>query len=158
MRTLPISPVVPMMARMLYCLLRGGLALLAALVVGYAFGFRLTGGFVYSAAFVILVLAFTLALSLAAALPALTTLFVAVLLLGTSFTCYQVAITNLVGALGEPKERTRNYSVLSLGFAGASFLGPLIAGFAIDGLGHKNSHKIVRIEFGAHPGPFPPGG
>jgi hypothetical protein len=36
--------------------------------------------------------------------------------------------------------------------------GALELGHAIDGLGHKNSHKIVWIEFGAHPGPFSPGG
>jgi MFS family permease len=75
--------------------------------------------------------------------PALSTLFVAVVLLGISFTCYQVAITNLVGALGGPTERTRNYSILSMGFAGASFLGPLIAGFAIDGIGHRWTFPLL---------------
>jgi ABC-2 type transport system permease protein len=55
-----------MMARMLYCLLRGTLALLAAIAVGYAFGFRLFGGFGYAVGFTVLTLALTLALSLAA--------------------------------------------------------------------------------------------
>ncbi len=27
---------------------------------------------------------------------------------------------------------------------------------AIDGLGHKDLHQIVRVEFGAHPDPFSP--
>jgi MFS family permease len=85
----------------------------------------------------------TSGLLLPAIFPALSTLFVAVLLLGTSFTCYQVAITNLVGALGGPQDRTRNYSVLSLGFAGATFLGPLIAGFAIDGIGHRLTFPLL---------------
>lgn len=66
LRTLPISTVTPMMARMLYCLFRGTLGLLAAVAVGYAFGFRLFGGFGYAAAFAVLTLALTLALSLAA--------------------------------------------------------------------------------------------
>ena len=66
LRTLPISPVVPLMARMLYCLLRGALTLLAALAVGYVFGFRLAGSIFYAVAFAVLVLALTLALSLAA--------------------------------------------------------------------------------------------
>jgi ABC-2 type transport system permease protein len=66
LRTLPISTVVPLVARMLYCLLRGALALLAAVVVGYVFGFRLAGGFFYAVAFAVLVLTLTLALSLAA--------------------------------------------------------------------------------------------
>lgn len=66
LRTLPISTVVPLLARMSYCLLRGALGLLATIAVGYAFGFRMFGGFVDAAAFVVLVLVFTLALSLAA--------------------------------------------------------------------------------------------
>ncbi|WP_246584823.1 ABC transporter permease [[Mycobacterium] fortunisiensis] len=66
LRTLPISALVPLVARMLYCIFRGGLALLAAVAVGYAFGFRMTGGVGYAAAFVVLVLVLTLALSLGA--------------------------------------------------------------------------------------------
>ncbi len=66
LRTLPISTVAPLTARMVYCLFRGALGLLATIAVGYAFGFRMFGGPVYAAAFVLLVLAFTLALSLAA--------------------------------------------------------------------------------------------
>lgn len=86
-----------------------------------------------------------LGLLLPACLPHLSTLFVAVLLLGTAFTFYQVAITNLVGALGEPKDRTHNYSILSLGFASASFLGPLIAGFGIDHLGHRWTFAVLMV-------------
>ena len=66
LRTLPIPAVLPLVARMLYCLLRGGLALVAALAVAYLFGFRMTGGFGYGVAFVIVVLTLTLALSLGA--------------------------------------------------------------------------------------------
>jgi len=66
LRTLPISAVIPLMARMLYCLFRGAVALLAAVAVGYMFGFRMFGGFIYAAAFAVLVLMLTLALSLAA--------------------------------------------------------------------------------------------
>jgi ABC-2 type transport system permease protein len=66
LRTLPISAVVPLMARMLYCLFRGALALLAAIAVGYVFGFRMAGGFVYAAAFAVLALTLTLALCLGA--------------------------------------------------------------------------------------------
>ena len=66
LRTLPISAAVPLTARMLYCLFRGTLALLAAIGVGYLFGFRMVGGVVYAAAFVILVLTLTLAVSLGA--------------------------------------------------------------------------------------------
>lgn len=66
LRTLPISAVVPLIARMLYCLMRGALALVAAITVAYAFGFRMAGGFLYSVAFVVVALLLTLALSLGA--------------------------------------------------------------------------------------------
>jgi ABC-2 type transport system permease protein len=66
LRTLPISAVTPLMSRMLYCLFRGALGLIAAIAIGYAFGFRMFGGFIYVVAFAVLALVLTLALSLAA--------------------------------------------------------------------------------------------
>lgn len=66
MRTLPISPYTPLMARMAYCLIRGVLALGASILGAYLFGFRLTAGFGYFTAFVLLALTLTLALSLGA--------------------------------------------------------------------------------------------
>ncbi|WP_286199174.1 ABC transporter permease [Mycolicibacterium sp. ELW1] len=66
LRTLPIPLVAPLIARMLYCLLRGTVALAAAIAVGYIFGFRMTGGLFYTVGFAVFVLAFTLALSLGA--------------------------------------------------------------------------------------------
>jgi ABC-2 type transport system permease protein len=54
------------MARMLYCLFRGVLSLIAAFTVAYIFGFRMMGGFGYAVAFVLVVLLLTLALSLGA--------------------------------------------------------------------------------------------
>ena len=66
LRTQPISPLAPMTARMIYCLLRGVLALAAAIVTAYLLGFRMTGGFVSAAAFVAVPLILTVALSLGA--------------------------------------------------------------------------------------------
>lgn len=66
LRTLPISVYAPLYARMLYCLLRGVVALVAALAVAHAFGFAFSGGVLMAAAFVVLSLTVTLALSLGA--------------------------------------------------------------------------------------------
>jgi ABC-2 type transport system permease protein len=66
MRTLPISPYAPLMARMAYCLIRGVLAMVGAVLAAYAFGFRPSSGFGYAAAFVLMALTLTLALSLGA--------------------------------------------------------------------------------------------
>lgn len=66
MRTLPISPYAMLTARMVYCLIRGALAVLASVLAAYYFGFRFTTGFAYGAAFVLMALTLTLALSLGA--------------------------------------------------------------------------------------------
>jgi ABC-2 type transport system permease protein len=66
MRTLPISPYAPLMARMVYCLVRGVVALTASLLAAYVFGYRLDSGFGYTAAFIAMSLVLTLALSLGA--------------------------------------------------------------------------------------------
>lgn len=66
MRTLPISPYAPLMARMTYSIVRGVLAVTASILAAYVFGFRLDAGFGYIAAFVLMALVFTLALSLGA--------------------------------------------------------------------------------------------
>ena len=66
LRTLPISSAAPLAARMVYCVIRGALALAAALLIAYPFGFRITGGLLYSAGFVAMAMILTLALSLGA--------------------------------------------------------------------------------------------
>lgn len=65
-RTLPIPTVAPLTARMLYCLIRGIIALAATIAAGYAFGFRMLGGPGHMVAFFFFVMTLTLALSLAA--------------------------------------------------------------------------------------------
>ncbi len=66
MRTLPISPYAMLTARMVYCVIRGGLAVLASVLAAYCFGFRFSTGFGYGAAFVLMALTLTLGLSLGA--------------------------------------------------------------------------------------------
>jgi ABC-2 type transport system permease protein len=66
LRTLPIPTLLPLMARMLYCLVRGVVAMVAAIAVAYVFGFRMSGGLTYAVAFVVVALTLSLALSLGA--------------------------------------------------------------------------------------------
>ena len=49
----------------------------------------------------------------------------------------------LAGGIGGPENRSRNYAIVSLGFSGAGFIGPLIAGFSIDYLGHLKTFMIL---------------
>jgi ABC-2 type transport system permease protein len=66
MRSLPITALAPVTARMLSALVRAAAALTAALAVGLAFGFRFHGGVLDLVAFAGLALVLALALSLGA--------------------------------------------------------------------------------------------
>jgi MFS family permease len=66
----------------------------------------------------------------------LAALYVASTLLGISFTLYNVLLPNVVGLLSKPEERARNFSNASLVGATTLFVGPLLAGIAIDLSGH----------------------
>lgn len=66
LRTQPISLLAPMIARTVYCTLRGILSLAAALSTAYLLGFRIAGGVACAAAFIAIPLCLTLAVSLGA--------------------------------------------------------------------------------------------
>lgn len=70
--------------------------------------------------------------TLAATVPGLGILYVAVVLIGTGFMAIFIGTQHAVGTLSTPDERAANFSRLSLGFSVSAFMGPLIAGFAID--------------------------
>jgi predicted MFS family arabinose efflux permease len=72
-------------------------------------------------------------------------LIVMVLAVGTAFQFFFVPTQGITGALGGPEERARNYSLLSIGFSMASFIGPLIAGFSIDYLGHQAAYLALAV-------------
>ena len=65
------------------------------------------------------------------------------ILVGTAFQFFFVPTQGITGALGGPEDRARNYSLLSIGFSIASFLGPLIAGFSIDYLGYQTAYLAL---------------
>jgi predicted MFS family arabinose efflux permease len=65
----------------------------------------------------------------------------AVIGLGQIF--FHVSIHNLVGALGDGEERTRNFATFALGASVSAFIGPALAGFAIDGWGFDATHGIL---------------
>jgi predicted MFS family arabinose efflux permease len=81
--------------------------------------------------------------ALAFALPQLVTLFVASTLVGTAFMLFHIAANHAAGTMSPPAERVRNFSLVGLGFSTSGFLGPIIAGFAIDGLGHWNAFLLL---------------
>jgi MFS family permease len=85
------------------------------------------------------------AVALPALWPGLAALHLAATLIGTSFMFYHVALNNVIGALGGPAERATNFSWLALGFSMGGLSGPLLAGFAIDGAGHRAAFLLLAV-------------
>jgi MFS family permease len=75
--------------------------------------------------------------------PSLAALHLAAMLIGTSFLFYHVALNNVIGQLGTPADRPVNFSWFALGFSISGFCGPLLAGFAIDGAGHRAAFLML---------------
>jgi len=81
------------------------------------------------------------------AVPRLETLFLASPLAGSGFFLYHIAAGQAAAVIGRPEDRVKNFSLLALAFSTSGFLGPTLAGFAIDGIGHANA--MLALSAGA---------
>jgi predicted MFS family arabinose efflux permease len=79
------------------------------------------------------------------AFPRLGTLYLSTTLLGVSFMYVHIAMNSVFGAHGSPEQRAANFSWLALGFAISNSIGPLVAGYAIDGFGHARAFLILSF-------------
>lgn len=86
---------------------------------------------------------FTLSVLLPLVAPGLPALFVSASFVGLTSMIFVVATQNLVGLLSTAQTRTRNYSNYSLGESGAAVAGPMLVGYAIDGLGYLAAFAVV---------------
>jgi len=77
--------------------------------------------------------------------PTLPSLVFAASLSGFSFMLFQVPAQRATGELGEGPERAKNFSWLAMGYSVSGFLGPLVAGFAIDGLGFRGAFLVLAL-------------
>ena len=77
--------------------------------------------------------------------PTMTTLYFTATLLGISFMAFQIATQTLVGAMSAPERRANNFNLISLGFALANFIGPLLAGILIDQIGHDRTFFALAM-------------
>lgn len=75
----------------------------------------------------------------------LNALFATATLMGAAFVFYNVSIQNLAGAWGRPEDRGRNFSILTIGYSISTFIGPMIAGFAIDYAGHARAFLTFAL-------------
>jgi len=79
------------------------------------------------------------------AFPRLETLYLSTTLLGVSFMYVHIAMNSVFGAHGSPEQRAVNFSWLALGFAISNSIGPLVAGYAIDGFGHARAFLVLSF-------------
>ena len=85
----------------------------------------------------------TLGLVLPFVQPTLSTLYVSCVLIGTGFVFFNVSNQTLGGAIGTAADRTHNFATLGLGYAAGHLVGPVLAGYAIDYLGHTYAYLIL---------------
>jgi MFS family permease len=72
-------------------------------------------------------------------------LFLCAALIGLGHIFFHVSIHNLVGSLGAEAARTRNFSTFALGSSIAAFIGPSLAGFAIEFAGFRPAFAILAL-------------
>jgi MFS family permease len=77
--------------------------------------------------------------------PGLPALFIASALAGVSFMLYQIPAQRATGEFGTEADRAANFSWLAMGYAASGFVGPLIAGFAIDALGYRFAFVVLAL-------------
>ena len=77
--------------------------------------------------------------------PRLETLYVSSTVLGLGFMFIHIGMNSVIGAHGRPEQRPMNFSWLALSFSISGSLGPLIAGFAIDGLGYGAAFIALAV-------------
>jgi MFS family permease len=77
--------------------------------------------------------------------PRLEILYLSSTLIGTAFMLVHISMNSVIGAHGSREMRVINFSWLALGFSISGSLGPIIAGIAIDGLGHARAFFALAL-------------
>jgi len=75
--------------------------------------------------------------------PSIAVLCISSPLIGTSFMLTHIAMNSVFGAYGTPEERAVTFSWLALGFSISNSVGPLVAGFAIESVGHAGAMLVL---------------
>ncbi len=82
-------------------------------------------------------------LVIAIAFPQIEALFAVSTIVGAGFMLFHIAVNHAVGVIGRPEDRVKNFSVIALTFSTSGFLGPVIAGFAIDWIGYRGTFLLL---------------
>jgi MFS family permease len=62
--------------------------------------------------------------------------------IGTGFMLFQICAQHMVGEMSTDQDRRDNFGWLALGFATSNFIGPTVAGLAIDHFGHDDTFLV----------------
>jgi MFS family permease len=84
-------------------------------------------------------------LGIAFGFGSLPALFICSMIVGTSGSFFFMSHTQAVGKLSSPENRTAMLSMSSMGYSLSSFLGPVVAGAAIDGFSHASAFLALAI-------------
>ncbi len=79
------------------------------------------------------------------AAPSLPVLFVSAAVVGLGFIFVQVPMQAVTGSLGSGAARTSNFNIYSLAVASSDLVGPVVAGFSIDHLGHVPTYLSLTL-------------
>jgi MFS family permease len=74
--------------------------------------------------------------------PTLEALYAVSVVVGSGAMLSHISSNNAIGAIGTPADRPRNFTLISLAFSTATFIGPVLAGLAIDGIGHARAFLV----------------
>jgi predicted MFS family arabinose efflux permease len=83
------------------------------------------------------------AVALPGIFPGMTPLFFAAAGAGTGFMMLHISMQHWVGETSTPATRKDNFAWLALGFSISNFIGPTVAGFSIDLLGHRATFVLL---------------
>jgi MFS family permease len=86
-----------------------------------------------------------LSVSLPAAFHVVPALYVAAAGSGLGFMLFHISIQHAIGEASTEAKRRDDFGWLSLGFSISNFLGPTVAGFAIDAFGHRGAFAVVSL-------------
>lgn len=80
-----------------------------------------------------------------ALVPSVPGLAVVSLVVGTSFMLSHVAVNNAIGHVAGATGRTRAFGLMAVGFSLSALAGPLLAGVAIDLVGHRWAFAVLAL-------------
>jgi MFS family permease len=67
----------------------------------------------------------------------------AAFLLGFAHQVFSLPLEALVGGIGGPEKRARNYALVTMAWSAANFIGPITAGFSIDHIGQRPVYLVL---------------